>query len=52
MRDAAQTGEADPDKRTPPALLVTSAIQLPVAIAGSSINAAAVCAGSGAFRHR
>ena len=52
MSDAAQAGDADPDKRTLPDLHVTSAAQLPAVIAGSSINAAASCIGIASRLHR
>jgi hypothetical protein len=38
MSEAAQDGDADADKRTLPTLLVTSADQAPVGIAGNSMN--------------
>jgi len=38
MSDAAQDGHADADKRTLPDLLITSADQAPVGIAGNSMN--------------
>lgn len=53
MSDAAQTGDADPAKRTAPTLLVTSAVQPPAKMDGNSINADA-SGGVDAFapRHR